>query len=41
MFDIIIEGISMLKLEREEIGNVLDKRGGDLNRLIADLKQAS
>jgi len=38
MFDLIIEGISMLRLEREEIGNMLDRRGGDLNKLIAFLK---
>lgn len=41
MFDLIIEGISMLRLEREEIGNMLDRRGGDLNKLIAHLKTAS
>ena len=40
MFDLIIEGISMLRLEREEIGNMLDRRGGDLNKLIAHLKTA-
>ena len=32
-----IEGIWLLTTEREEIGALLDKRGGDLNRLIADL----
>jgi len=41
MFDLIIEGISMLTLERTEIGNMLDRRGGNLNKLIADLKKAS
>ena len=41
MFDIIIEGISMLRLEREEIGAMLDRRGGDINKLIAHLKSAS
>jgi phospholipid transport system substrate-binding protein len=41
MFDIIIEGISMLRLEREEIGAMLDRRGGDINKLIAHLKKAS
>ena len=40
-FDLIIEGISMLRLEREEIGQMLDARGGDLNRLIKDLQSAS
>lgn len=41
MFDIIIEGISMLRLEREEVGAMLDRRGGDINKLIAHLKTAS
>ena len=36
--DMKIEGISLIKSERSEIGTMLDKRGGDLNRLIADLK---
>jgi len=40
MFDLIIEGISMLTLERSEIGSMLDRRGGNLNKLIADLKKA-
>ena len=40
-FDLEIEGISMLRLEREEIGAMLDRRGGDLNKLIAHLKKAS
>lgn len=40
-FDLIIEGISMLRLEREEIGQMLDRRGGDINKLIAHLKTAS
>lgn len=41
MFDLIIEGISMLRLEREEIGQMLDRRGGDINKLVAHLKTAS
>lgn len=36
-FDMRIEGISVIKIEREEIGGLLDKRGGNLDRLIADL----
>ncbi|HGG06748.1 MAG TPA: ABC transporter substrate-binding protein [Aliiroseovarius sp.] len=36
--DIKIEGISLIKSERSEIGAMLDRRGGDLNRLIAELK---
>ena len=38
MFNIYIEGISLLATERTEIGAMLDIRNGDLNRLIADLK---
>jgi len=38
MFNIYIEGISLLATERTEITAMLDKRKGDLNRLIADLK---
>jgi phospholipid transport system substrate-binding protein len=41
MFDIIIEGISMLRLEREEVGAMLDRRGGNINKLIAHLKTMS
>jgi phospholipid transport system substrate-binding protein len=37
-FNIIIEGVNMLASERTEIGAMLDKRGGDIDALIADLK---
>lgn len=37
-FNIIIEGVNMLASERTEVGALLDKRGGDLDKLIADLK---
>ena len=37
-FNIIIEGINMLATERTEIGALLDQRGGDLDKLIADLR---
>ena len=37
-FNIIIEGVNMLASERTEVGALLDKRGGDLDRLIADMK---
>ena len=37
IFDIVIEGISMLVTERTEIGAMLDARGGDLDKLIADM----
>ncbi|MBA4326179.1 MAG: ABC transporter, partial [Rhodobacter sp.] len=36
-FNIIIEGVNMLATERTEMGALLDQRGGDLDRLIADL----
>jgi phospholipid transport system substrate-binding protein len=37
-FNMIIEGVNMVATERTEIGALLDQRGGDLDRLIADLK---
>ncbi|WP_156121823.1 MlaC/ttg2D family ABC transporter substrate-binding protein [Halocynthiibacter namhaensis] len=39
-FDMLIEGISLTRVEREEIGAMLDSRGGDLDRLISDLRSA-
>lgn len=39
-FDLLIEGISLLKSERAEIGAMLDKRGGNIDALISDLKIA-
>lgn len=39
-FDLLIEGISLLKSERTEIGAMLDKRGGNIDKLIHDLKRA-
>ncbi len=39
-FDMLIEGISLLKSERAEIGAMLDKRRGDIAALTADLKKA-
>jgi len=38
-FDLLIEGISLLKAEREEVGAVLDKVGGNVDRLIDQLKR--
>ncbi|MEE9388146.1 MAG: ABC transporter substrate-binding protein [Paracoccaceae bacterium] len=35
--DIKIEGISLIKAERTEIGSMLDKRKGNIDQLIADL----
>jgi phospholipid transport system substrate-binding protein len=39
-FDIVIEGISLGKTERTEIGAMLDKRRGNIDALIEDLKRA-
>ena len=39
-FDLLIEGISLLKSERAEIGAMLDKRGGNIDGLINDLRSA-
>ena len=39
-FNLIIEGVNMLAAERTEIGAMLDKRGGNIDRLIADLATA-
>lgn len=38
-FNIIIEGVNMLLSERTEIQAMLDARGRDIDRLIADLPQ--
>ncbi|MBZ8118421.1 ABC transporter substrate-binding protein [Roseovarius sp. LXJ103] len=39
-FDMVIEGISLRLSERTEIGSMLDRRNGDIDGLIADLKTA-
>jgi phospholipid transport system substrate-binding protein len=39
-FDLLIEGISLLKSERAEIGAMLDRRGGNIDALIGDLQKA-
>lgn len=38
-FDLLIEGISLLRTERTEIGAILDRRGGDIDALVADLQR--
>jgi len=38
-FNIIIEGVNMLASERAEITSMLQRRKGDLNQLIADLRR--
>ncbi|MFT5364092.1 MAG: phospholipid transport system substrate-binding protein, partial [Dinoroseobacter sp.] len=37
-FDIRIEGASLARTEREEIGALLDQRRGDIDQLIAHLQ---
>lgn len=37
-FNLIIEGVNMLASERSEIGAMLDKAGGNIDKLIAQLK---
>jgi phospholipid transport system substrate-binding protein len=37
-FDLLIEGISLLKTERTEIGAMLDARRGNIDQLTADLR---
>ena len=39
-FDMVIEGISLRLTEKSEIGAMLDKRRGNIDGLISDLKQA-
>jgi phospholipid transport system substrate-binding protein len=39
-FDLLIEGISLLKSEKAEVGAMLDKRRGDIGALIKDLQRA-
>lgn len=39
-FNIIIEGVNVLAAERQEIGSMLERRGGNLDRMIQDLQSA-
>ena len=39
-FNMYIEGINMLLTERTEIGAMLDRRRGDIDAMIADLRKA-
>ena len=39
-FDMVIEGVSLRLTERTEIGAMLDRRRGDIDAMIADLKRA-
>lgn len=38
-FDLLIEGISLLKAERSEVGAMLDRAGGNIDKLVAELKR--
>lgn len=40
-FNLFVEGVNMLLTERTEIGSMLDRRRGDIDALIRDLKAAS
>jgi phospholipid transport system substrate-binding protein len=37
-FDLLIEGVSLIKTEQTEIGAMLDRRGGSIPRLTSDLR---
>lgn len=39
-FNLIIEGVNLLAAERQEIGAMLERRGGNIDRLIQDLRSA-
>lgn len=39
-FNMYIEGINMLLTEREEVGAMLDKRKGNIDQMISDLKKS-
>lgn len=39
-FNMFIEGVNMLLTERTEIGSMLDRRGGNLDKMIVDLASA-
>lgn len=41
VFDVVIEGISLLATERTEIGAILDQQGGSISKLTAELKRLS
>lgn len=40
-FNMYIEGINLLLTERTEVGALLDRNGGDIDKMIAALKNAS
>jgi len=40
VFNVYIEGVNLLLTERTEIGSMLDRRGGNISAVTADLRQA-
>ena len=40
-FNLIIDGVNMLATERQEIGAMLDRNGGNIDKLIAELRKSS
>ncbi|MGR3761632.1 MlaC/ttg2D family ABC transporter substrate-binding protein [Roseobacteraceae bacterium NS-SX3] len=40
-FNMYIEGVNLLLTERTEIGAIIDKNGGDIDKMIAELKRLS
>ncbi|MDW4500166.1 ABC transporter substrate-binding protein [Sulfitobacter sp. D35] len=40
-FNMFIEGVNLLLTERTEIGAMLDRRGGNIDQLIADLRASA
>jgi phospholipid transport system substrate-binding protein len=41
LIDITAEGVSLLRSQRQEFAAMLEKRGGDVDRFIADLAELS
>ena len=39
-FNLIIEGVNLLAAERQEIGTLLERRGGNIDRMTQDLQSA-
>ena len=40
-FNMLIEGVNLLLTERTEIGAMIDRNGGNIDKMIADLKKLS
>lgn len=40
MFNIFVEGVNLIATERAEVGAMLDRRGGDVDALISDLRSS-